>query len=346
MLNFIFSLLGSIILVSGLTCDEDFQNGQDSNSLVFLYEPSGERKNDNTDFSLINFKSESLIDNQVLNLADKILLENGDVVCIQNISSDEDGNNLYELLKKNYTYSLYMSPKEDSKGMLLVSKYSIKKYQYNPFLDEINGGFFDFLIENDNVFLGHIYAINWMKNDFEQNTSLKLTKIAERIRDDMKKCLNGTMPYILFGGLNNPQISPEIKTDLEKLFDPNEDGINSILLLRFVAINSIDNSEYGMFSGIDNRFTNYEASREPCKNASARSFRDRDSDRDSGGSFKGGIECEWGGKGGVEFNGYVGGEYHDSNGNYLEGKIEQNNKGEGKFDVHGGHKNERDSWRD
>ncbi|HZY10671.1 MAG TPA: hypothetical protein VFF29_05905 [Bacteroidota bacterium] len=69
--------------------------------------------------------------------------------------------------------------------------------------------------------------------------------------------------------------------------------------------------------------------------------REKNNEDKAGGSGKVGFEYSWGGKDGGEFRGYVEGEVHDESGNYVEGRAEQNSKGEGSVGVYGGHKDEK-----
>lgn len=61
---------------------------------------------------------------------------------------------------------------------------------------------------------------------------------------------------------------------------------------------------------------------------------------DAGGSVSVGIDVSWGGKDGCEVSGYVEGEVHDKDGNYVEGKVEQNSDGTGGAHVSAGHKDD------
>lgn len=60
-------------------------------------------------------------------------------------------------------------------------------------------------------------------------------------------------------------------------------------------------------------------------------------DGKAGGSARVGMDYSWGGRDGPEFKGYAEVEAHDGRGNYFEGRIEQNDKGEGRVHAEGGH---------
>lgn len=49
----------------------------------------------------------------------------GNVVCIQEITTDQDAETLYELLKPYYAHFIYVFPTEDALGSLWMSKYTV-----------------------------------------------------------------------------------------------------------------------------------------------------------------------------------------------------------------------------
>lgn len=73
-------------------------------------------------------------------------------------------------------------------------------------------------------------------------------------------------------------------------------------------------------------------------------IKSKNKDGKGGVSGGGGIEFNWG-PNGSEWNLYLKGEAHDSKGNYVEGKIEKNDKGEGTVNVQGGKKDEKTNKR-
>jgi len=61
---------------------------------------------------------------------------------------------------------------------------------------------------------------------------------------------------------------------------------------------------------------------------------------DAGGSVTVGIDVSWGGSEGCETSAHVEAEVHDNDGNYVEGKVEQNSDGTGGAHVSAGHKDD------
>lgn len=324
---------------------------------TYLYSSEADIENDNTKFSRINYKSESLSTSSLSDLVDKILLEHGDIICIQDILSDEDAYSLYKSLNANYAHFLYIPPeisklKEGSclTGLLVASKYLIKQYQFNIFQEksaDVNEGFVDFIIENKNIALGHIYAANLSKNNSEEMRILKIKRIKEKIQNDISNVRNGFLPFVLFGALNNPLPSLELKNMLEEFFCPNEDGINCILVVKYVTIYS--DSE--QFSLEDNNPSNIMSSNprvtiQSLSNHSRFSVnlldrlesKDRKEITSCSNEGKPGVDvglragCTWGDKG-VEYSGSAYGRCYDGDGNYLQIEVEQKSSGEGSAEV-------------
>jgi hypothetical protein len=298
-----------------------------------------------------------------LNLVDEILLKQRDVVFIQDIFSDDDAYNLYIGLKKNYAHFLYVPPAkklnslEDEclKGFLIASKYSINQIQFNTFQNDptnFNEGFFDFIIENKNIALGHIYAAYLSQNNYEE----KLNQITEKIQDDLATNEIGLIPFILFGGMNNPRISSELKDQLEEYFTPNENGPNSILLVKHITYfpkaehRSSQNDCISNISTSNNRVIIQPLShhRRPSKGKSNRSStkepqiistKSKSENQDSQSEGKVGLDLKgtWGGTEGVQFSASVYGSYEDNNGNSIKVEVEQNSNGQGKVEISAEH---------
>ena len=370
MRQFLFILLffaaGSFELFSAI---DDFQSyienriDQSSNTPFYIYEASADQENDNTSFSGVYYRSESLSNNNILNLVDKILLKNNDVVCIQDILSDDEAYSLYIGLKKNYAHFLYMPPaksldsseSECPRGLLMVSKFLISQPQFYTFQEEqvnVNEGFFDFVIENKNVFLGHIYATNVLKNNYEE----KIKQIMDKIQDDLEKKEMGLMIFTLFGALNNVQPSAEFKTMLEEYFDPSEDGPNCIFLVRHITF--FQKTEYTPSQGdclsnipissgkvIIQPVFNHRRSSEDHLNrplgkefriTSTRSYDEYGNQNGQPGyEFRANGSITWGGEDGVQVGGSLGAEAYDGRGNSVGLKAEQNSDGKGKVEVYG-----------
>ena len=344
-----------------------------SNIPIYLYEPSAEQENDNTDITKIFYRSESLSNNNIYNLVDEILSGIGDVVCVQNILSDEEAYTLYLGIKKSYAYFLYIPPGktldsseiESSKGLLMASKYTIRLPQFFTFKEEtnVNEGFLDFVIENRGEFLGHIYATNLTKNNCEE----KIEQIKDKIQDDMSENDMAFMPFLLFGALNNGQPSCELETDLDEYFSLSQEGPNSILLVRDITFfrkagstsSKVDCSQNVLKSGnkviIKNLSNQMRSSKNKQNGSLEKDFKvishkscdvnQNNQSEGPNGSLEGGFKYSWGDKDGSEFNAFVRGEIHDDHGNYAQGKIEIDNQGAGNLEVYGGHSSDKENHK-
>ncbi len=91
-----------------------------------------------TDLTTLNFEAGSFLRSQMFDFFDKVLSENADVVCIQEII-DDNVCDLYEVLNKNYRYFIYIPFKNEvgflgeccNRGVLIASKYKMKRIQFN-----------------------------------------------------------------------------------------------------------------------------------------------------------------------------------------------------------------------
>jgi hypothetical protein len=104
-------------------------NGSDEP--VYLLGTAEEQSSSEIDYSVLNLRSGPLAEDQVSDLARKILAENPDAVCIQEVAADDEAYILYEALQKNYTHFVYAPPspilrlsRNDRKsGTLIASKF-------------------------------------------------------------------------------------------------------------------------------------------------------------------------------------------------------------------------------
>lgn len=60
-------------------------------------------------------------------------------------------------------------------------------------------------------------------------------------------------------------------------------------------------------------------------------------DNEPGGEVRGGANISWGGDDGIKVEGFIKGEAHDGNGNFVEVEVRQGDDGRGKASVNGGH---------
>lgn len=182
-----------------------------SNEPVYLCGSAGEGNSPAKDCTVFSLKSGSLKGTQVSDLAHKILSENADAICVQEVAAEDDAYELYKILRTHYAHFVYVPSSSASS--------SLGNHRESGLL------------------------------------------IAGKFRGDLPK----------------------------------------ILL--------------------------------------ARSHRDRDNER-GGASGEVGVSGSWGDGKGIQWEGYVKGEAHDGQGNYVEGQVTQRDDGTGKVDVRGGHESD------
>lgn len=344
------------------------------NDPIFIRGSSIDQENDIIDYMLKCIECESLSDFNVLDLVDYILSKNSDVICVQDILSDNDAHALYLGLNKKYDYFLYIPPKGPNSGvegsdcgMLFISKYWIKEQHFKIFNNEdTNEGYFDFIIENRGIELGHIYAANIAKNNSEEKVTSKIMQIFNKIQYDVEQN-NKAMPFLLFGCLNNLQITKDLKDQLMECFDSNNDGPNGILVVKYLNISiHLDTVEPEEIESNDNIKT------EDCSLDDSviekkmvqlnlnykRSLFTRETDKTivnnlEGYSFRssknysylkkvivrggGGFKYYYGGKDNNKFEANANLEYQDKNGNYIGANVGRNNEGQKSAEIYAGY---------
>ncbi len=170
-------------------------------------------------------KEESLINLHILNLesclkipvdflAELILSQDADVVCIQDIETHY-ADDLYKLLLEGYAHFLYMNPSSKKHfessldGFFIASKYSMENAQFNLFKDpEKEGeGCLDFVIKNKNMPIGHIYLAHLQKDPETQ--TLKFLETIEKMELDFLNTKEQIPPFVLCGKLSLLEDSEE-----------------------------------------------------------------------------------------------------------------------------------------
>jgi len=157
-------------------------------------------------------------------LAEKILSANADVVCLQEVFPEEASYALYEALKNHYIYfyaAIGPRPLGFSintiglpSGLFVASKYPIEQPCFTLFSAvefPINYGFFDFIVKNGKVTLGHVYTTHmhaFNQELFVHIRTLQLKQILDKMQADLKT-QKETMPFFLCGDLNVPYGSQE-----------------------------------------------------------------------------------------------------------------------------------------
>ena len=227
-----------------------------SNEPVYLRGSSEEQNTSTTDFIILNLKSGSLATSEISDLANKILSENADVVCIQEVLADDHAYDLYETLEGNYAHFIYVPPTAAFDlpgsgcvgGMLIASKYRMEQTQFNTFLEErseSNEGFLDFVLKNANTTLGHVYAANLKRAALNEIISYKFVQIMEKMQDDVLKIEEKSVPFVLCGDLNDLHGFQESKMIMESCFghEYNNSVNNCTLLLQ--SLPHLKISDYG-----------------------------------------------------------------------------------------------------
>ncbi len=179
-------------------------------------------------------------------LAAKIQAIDADLVCLQEIFTDDAAFELYHALRNHYSH-FYMSvgPKPLGfdiaslglpSGLFVASKYPLDNPIFTPFsasASQINYGFFDFVVKGENRPLGHIYITHlqaFNRPGFLETRKLQLNEIVQKIERD--RCQEGdVMPTILCGDLNIPWGSEEpaealLKTHFDDSYNMGRIGVS------------------------------------------------------------------------------------------------------------------------
>ena len=134
---------------------------------VLFSDVSLQKNANRTDLHILNL--ESCPESSASNLAEAILLQEADVICIQEMSTDY-AYDLYEALQNTYAHFLYMMPANPNlafqeyhpiNGLLIASKYPIEHVQFHPFnMDQKdNQGCLDFVITDKDTIIGRVYLV-------------------------------------------------------------------------------------------------------------------------------------------------------------------------------------------
>ncbi len=210
------------------------------NEPLHLRGSSEEKNNSETNFTVLDFEPDFFLDRKASDLARKIFSVDADVICIRQVSAD-DAYDLYETLREGYVHFIYVSPcanlLDPSKhrvGLLIASNYSVEKIRFNRFqMSKPTEGFFDFVVNNGNSSLGHIYVANLQKDLFEDTQTLKFVQIIENMQDGCLKMEERSVPFFLCGNLRTLEDSQESKVLMDTYFhENNSSGIHATLLLR------------------------------------------------------------------------------------------------------------------
>ena len=179
-------------------------------------------------------------------LAKEVIKTKADVVCLQEVFSEDAFYGLYDELKNDYKYfygligprflGLSFQSVGMPSGLFVASKYPIQDPQFTLFEDRgfpVNQGFFDFILKKNPGVAAHIYVTHMQPLDEEQFTKIRVLQskqIIEKIQKDERKA-NEIMPYFLCGDLNVPLGSKEPTEELLHTYfyddyNKNPEGVN------------------------------------------------------------------------------------------------------------------------
>lgn len=146
---------------------------------------------------------------------------------------------------------------------------------------------------------------------------------------------------LLLQSLPNPSASMDCEATASSapvVMSGNHSGLRTFLKranpfsIQYDGVDSILNSQQSLIVQEVETFVKDEFKILPVK-----SHKDRNDDRQAGGSAEVGGSVRWGGADGPQYDAYVKAEAHDDKGNYVETEVEHNfNTGEGSADIRGG----------
>lgn len=155
---------------------------------------------------------------RVSQLAEKIVSTNADVVCLQEMHAQDATYALYEALKSDYTYfygAIGPRPLGFSletlglpSGLFVASKYPIETPQFTLYTVSglpMNWGFFDFVVTDGSMSIGHVYTTHMQSLNypqFQQIRAAQLTQVLGKMESDSQQ--QSAIPYFLCGDLNIP----------------------------------------------------------------------------------------------------------------------------------------------
>ncbi|MGB7128252.1 MAG: endonuclease/exonuclease/phosphatase family protein [Candidatus Rhabdochlamydia sp.] len=183
-----------------------------SDELIYLPGACVEKEESVINLHILNF--ESCLKVPASLLAEFILSQDADVICIQDMDTHY-AHDLYELLLGSYAHFLYMNPSSKKHaassfdGFFIASKYPMENAQFNSFKDpEKEGeGYLDFIIKNKNTPIGHIYLTHLQKDPETQ--TLKFLEAVEKMKLDFLNTKEQIPSFVLCGKLSLLEDSEE-----------------------------------------------------------------------------------------------------------------------------------------
>lgn len=162
---------------------------------------------------------------RVYALTDKIRSVNADIVCLQEVFTEDANLALYEALKGDYAhFYISIAPRPIGfslqnlglpSGLFVASKYPIERPAFTLYGEAgypMNWGFFDFIVRGSDGTLGHIYTTHLQslnEEGFAEIRAIQLQQLVDKIELDLYS-EKEKMPYFLCGDLNIPYGSGEI----------------------------------------------------------------------------------------------------------------------------------------
>ncbi|MBY0530092.1 MAG: endonuclease/exonuclease/phosphatase family protein [Rhabdochlamydiaceae bacterium] len=352
---------------------------------VYLQGSAEELNSSTQDFSILTLESRFLIDSELVNFRNTILSEDPDVICLQEISSSDHAFDLYDILEKHYAHFIYipaattLDPSESSceNGLLIASKFHIEQPQFNLFFEndeDINEGFFDFIVKNEEAILGHIYAANTKIDSSEAAVTHKFIQIIKKMNADLLKNEDSSLPFILCGKLNSLIGSKYSQKILKTLNTHDKESILNCTLLmlsprnhltknnpktkisttllempnKCTALHSIikraniqpisQNAGSPVYSQQTLAAQKVDALiRNPFAWLPVLSRRSNNDNNGASGSIEAEFTISYGGSDGPNYEASIKGEVRDGKGNYVSGSSEYDfNTGEGRTSIRGG----------
>ncbi len=162
-------------------------------------------------------------------LAKQVIKTKADVVCLQEVFSEDAFHALYDELKGEYSYfygligprflGLSFQSVGMPSGLFVASKYPIENPEFTLFEERgfpMNQGFFDFVVKKNANVSGHIYVTHMQSLDEEKFVTVRAEQcrqVIEKMEKDAGK-EKKSIPFFLCGDLNVPVGSQELSEEL------------------------------------------------------------------------------------------------------------------------------------
>lgn len=148
-------------------------------TINFLYLRGVSYSKKSTTFSLLNIHW-----NNDIKFADTLLQEDTDIICLQQLPSDNEAYDLYKRLKNHYAH-FYISLGE--KSFFIASKFALTSPNFSC-------NIFDFVVKNNNTLISHIYTANKAAN---------MSQVIAKMQSD---CINSENDMTFFLGCETDNI--------------------------------------------------------------------------------------------------------------------------------------------